>query len=53
VELNQFSDIAISGQKMGDSFVIQNRKLMKSSGVFTDSSRWLDLKMVEIARIWL
>jgi hypothetical protein len=38
VEPNQFSDIAISGQKLGDSFVIQDKKLMKSSGAFADLS---------------
>ena len=38
VEPNQFSDIAISSQKLGDSFGIQDKKLMKSSGVFTDLS---------------
>ncbi|MDA0260466.1 MAG: hypothetical protein O2903_06605 [Actinobacteria bacterium] len=38
VEPNQFSDIAISSQKLGDSFVIQDKKLMKSSGTFTDLS---------------
>jgi photosystem II stability/assembly factor-like uncharacterized protein len=38
VEPNQFSDIAISGQKLGNSFVIQDKKLIKSSGVFTDLS---------------
>jgi len=38
VEPNQFSDIAISGQKLGDSFVIQDKKLIKSSGVVTDLS---------------
>lgn len=38
VKPNQFSDIAISGQILGDSFVIQDKKLMKSSGAFADLS---------------
>ncbi len=35
---NRFSDIAISGQKLGDGFAIRDKKLLKSSKTFTDLS---------------
>lgn len=35
---NKFSDIAISGQKLGENFVIRDRKLFKGSKTFADLS---------------